>query len=144
MTLYFAYGSNLNATQMATRCPDAHLLGVGQLPGYRLAFAGQSVTWGGGVATVIQDSQHSVNGLIWRITPQDLATLDRCEGHPWAYQRQRLSVNLKGRRRQVQVYVKPEPELTRPSLAYFRVIHKAYELHGFDYKPLIQAVGGSQ
>ena len=32
MTLYLAYGSNLNLTQMAERCPGAKAVGKGELP----------------------------------------------------------------------------------------------------------------
>ena len=33
---YIAYGSNMIEEQMAYRCPDARLIGVGYLPGYQL------------------------------------------------------------------------------------------------------------
>ena len=38
--LYFAYGSNLNLTQMANRCPQAKQLGSAYLPNWRLVFRG--------------------------------------------------------------------------------------------------------
>ena len=34
--IYFAYGSNLNRTQMKQRCPNAQFLSVGFLKDYRL------------------------------------------------------------------------------------------------------------
>ena len=35
---YLAYGSNLNVKQMKSRCPDARVLGIGEIEGYRLLF----------------------------------------------------------------------------------------------------------
>ena len=33
--LYYAYGSNMDMTQMETRCPDAEFIGLATLPQYR-------------------------------------------------------------------------------------------------------------
>ena len=38
--LYIAYGSNLNLSQMAYRCPTAKVAGKGGLKGYELLFRG--------------------------------------------------------------------------------------------------------
>ena len=35
---YIAYGSNMVEEQMAYRCPNARLIGMGQLPNHRLEF----------------------------------------------------------------------------------------------------------
>ena len=43
--IYFAYGSNLNPTQMAERCPGHRSLGVARLPDHRLCFPRYSRTW---------------------------------------------------------------------------------------------------
>ena len=39
-TLYLAYGSNLNVSQMSSRCPDAIPMGGFYLPDYKLVFRG--------------------------------------------------------------------------------------------------------
>ena len=43
-TLYFAYGSNLDPTQMRRRCPTSAPAGPATLDGWRLAFGGHSRT----------------------------------------------------------------------------------------------------
>ena len=48
-TLYLAYGSNMNQTQMAFRCPTAEVVGTSELKGYELLFRGARR---GAVATV--------------------------------------------------------------------------------------------
>ncbi len=40
MKYYLAYGSNLNTAQMALRCPEARLFGIGYLDNYELIFHG--------------------------------------------------------------------------------------------------------
>jgi gamma-glutamylcyclotransferase (GGCT)/AIG2-like uncharacterized protein YtfP len=131
--LYFAYGSNLDGAQMRRRCPSARLVGAAILDGYRLGFAGQSASWGGAVATVVRDRQGRVPGLVWALSAEDLERLDRCEGHPFAYRRKSaprrhrrgapapgLRLREGGRRAAV------------PTEAYFGVIWRAYQRHGFD------------
>ena len=39
--LYTAYGSNLNLSQMAMRCPTAKLVGIGTIQDYELQFKGR-------------------------------------------------------------------------------------------------------
>ena len=46
---YIAYGSNLNRAQMALRCPDAKVVGTGEIKDYELLFRGNR---NGAVATV--------------------------------------------------------------------------------------------
>lgn len=40
MKYYVAYGSNLNKSQMAYRCPESIPVGAGVLKNYRLSFYG--------------------------------------------------------------------------------------------------------
>ena len=47
MTLYFAYGFNMDTKQMAVRCPGSVALGRARLDGYELTFVWDSPGWGG-------------------------------------------------------------------------------------------------
>ena len=80
--VYFAFGSNLADEQMLERCPSAVLLGAASLRGYRLAFAGFSWAWNGAVATIVPARGECVPGLLYRVSPGDLARLDSFEGAP--------------------------------------------------------------
>ncbi|PIE66050.1 MAG: gamma-glutamylcyclotransferase [Deltaproteobacteria bacterium] len=143
--LYFAYGANLEGTQMRRRCPSARLVGAAILDGYRLGFAGRSASWGGGVAALFRDPGNTVIGVIWAPTEEDLHDLDRYEGHPHAYRRKLLLVRAGGPRRwRVNVYVKETAEQTTPSDAYVKVIWRAYREHGFDPLSLATAVALAQ
>lgn len=70
---YFAYGSNLDTAQMAQRCPGAACLGAAVLKGYRFMIMSR------GYATIVPEEGAFVHGLLWMLTPQDEARLDRYE-----------------------------------------------------------------
>ena len=80
MELYFAYGSNLWIGQMRQRCPSTRIEGIATLPAYRLWFPVRSERWGGGVASITEDSQARVEGVLYRISWGDLKVMDRYEG----------------------------------------------------------------
>ena len=75
---YFAYGSNMNPTQMGNRCPAAVALGVVTLPGWDIAINER------GVATILRadsgDEPVAMEGVLWSVTDGCLETLDRFEG----------------------------------------------------------------
>ena len=71
--LYFAYGSNLNKSQMALRSPTAKALGSAYFPNWRLVFRGVADIEHG-------DEQDLLPVGIWRIEEADEAALDRYEG----------------------------------------------------------------
>ena len=41
MKKYLAYGANMSVEMMARHCPDAKLLGTGELKNFRLMFKGE-------------------------------------------------------------------------------------------------------
>jgi len=142
-TLYFAYGSNLDAARMRRRCPTSAPAGSATLDGWRLAFGGHSRTWGGPVATLVKDRDDRVDGLLYALSPDELAVLDRCEGHPLCYRRKLLLVTDEtGRRRRAHVYVLPVAEEAPPAPGYLGVLWQAYGRLGFDHEPLAAAAGG--
>lgn len=65
--------------------------------------------------------------------------------HPVAYARRRLLVELDhGARRRAHVYVKDAAEATLPTEAYFGVLWRAYQEHGFDELGLALALGSER
>ena len=59
MTLYAAYGSNLDPAQMAKRAPTSPAQGTGWLMGWRLTFGGENLGWEGALATIVEDPGQS-------------------------------------------------------------------------------------
>lgn len=143
--IYFAYGSNLDDVQMRTRCASARALGRAVLPNHALTFGGFSHRWNGAVASVVRARGARVEGLLYSLDVADVQTLDRFEGHPFAYERVvREVIDEQSRRRRVATYVQPEDGLEpwSPPRGYFEAIRRAYDRLGFDTAPLVAAAGG--
>lgn len=78
---YFAYGSNMDKTQMMKRCPSAEVFGIAMLPDHELYFPRKSKRWGCGVASIMQCKGKNVWGVIYDMqNPNDVSILDEKEG----------------------------------------------------------------
>ncbi|MDR1706259.1 MAG: gamma-glutamylcyclotransferase [Clostridiales bacterium] len=146
-TLYVAYGSNLNLAQMAKRCPTAKVVGASELVGKRLLFRGAR---GGAVATVEPYEGGRVPVLVWEITPADEAALDRYEGFPFLYRKEKVEVELDGKPVSAMVYIMNEEvpvgcyrPLGQPSVYYYSVILEGDRDADFDADLLRQATADS-
>ncbi len=136
--LYLAYGSNLNRTQMGYRCPDAVVRGSTTLKDYRLSFRGNRHS---GVATIEPNQGSSIPVLLWEISEACERALDRYEGYPHLYRKNKLTVSLDGEEVVAMVYVMNEGyPLARPSAYYYATILYGYRDCGFDEKVLNKAV----
>ncbi|EFQ25020.1 AIG2-like family protein [Colletotrichum graminicola] len=99
--LYFAYGSNLSPTQMSLRCPSSVPVGLAHLAGH--TFIINSRGYANVVRTAPEDDAPApptdpagpgVYGVLYTLPPADEATLDVCEGVPYAYQKHDLYVTV--------------------------------------------------
>lgn len=128
--LYLAYGSNLNLSQMAKRCPNAKAIGTSIMKGWRLRFRGEHEA---AVATVEPSKAGEVPIIVWEITTACEAALDRYEGYPSLYRKGTLRVELNGKPIQGMIYILNEGQpLSQPSCYYYSVILDGYKAQGFD------------
>ena len=79
MTLYAAYGSNLDPARMSERCPHSPLQTTGWLTGWRLTFGGEELGWDGALPTLVQDPFEQVFVAVYDVGPKDESTLDGWE-----------------------------------------------------------------
>ncbi len=118
--VYFAYGSNLCVRQMAQRCPGAADPRRAVLPGHGWLINER------GVATLEPESAGTVHGVVWRVTDEDLSALDRAEGVPDRYRRDRIVVHSDTGSYSAWVYIDHRVEPGRPRPGYLdRVIDGA-------------------
>jgi hypothetical protein len=124
MTLYFAYGANMECAAMRARCPAAAALGPALLRGWRYVIAS-------GYGSVARASGAGVFGVLWRLTPRDLAALNIFESlDSGLYRRAMLTVELDGRRARALVYVGRPGGRPRPMPGYQeRLVVAASEWH---------------
>ena len=100
MTLYFAYGSNINRAAMARRCPGARAIGPAALEGYKF-FVGIE-GWG----SVKPSPGDSVHGVLWRLTPRCVAALHAYELlHKGLYDVRHLPVRVGAKRVRAMIYL---------------------------------------
>lgn len=76
---YIAYGSNMVEEQMAYRCPDAKLIGMGYIQGARLEFYLHATVEKTG------NNRNRVPVAVWEISEQDERHLDVYEGVKGGY-----------------------------------------------------------
>lgn len=77
---HIAYGSNINETQMAQRCPGSVPLAKASIPDYELQFKDY--------ATIAPIENSNVPVLIWKLTPENELALDRYESYPNYYRKE--------------------------------------------------------
>ncbi len=109
--LYFAYGSNLRASQMQRLCPGHDFVAAARLDNHRLAFTLPDTEWRGGVADVIVSAGDTVWGALYRLRETDLPPLDAYEGYDPAgpeeaneYVRRLVTVSVGGEPREAQAW----------------------------------------
>jgi hypothetical protein len=98
--LYFAYGSNMQRGAMRARCPGARAIGPAALEGYRF-FVGLE-GWG----SVRPSKGDAVHGVLWRLTPRDMAALHAYEHlHRGLYDVRYLPARVGSRRLSAMIYL---------------------------------------
>jgi len=126
--LYFAYGSNMCVTQMRRRCPGARLEGCAYLPGYRF------IIMRSGYASVVPAPGGCVRGLLWRLTPRDVAALNAYENlDSGLYRAVTVTVVAHRRRRAALVYIGRDQACGRPRPGYMDIVTQA--AHGAGVPP---------
>jgi len=121
--LYFAYGMNTNPAEMAVRCPAAVSLGRAQLISHSFRFAQH--------ADVEPCADSYVDGVLWRISEDDLRALDQLEGYPYYYNRVVATVMHESRACHALVYrMQPGHQISEPTLGYYNLVTAGYRAHG--------------
>ena len=145
---YLAYGSNLNVSQMRTRCPQAVIMGTSELKGWELLFKGSKT---GSYLTIESCENGSVPVAVWEVSENDEKALDRYEGYPTFYYKKEIKIQYKNihtnRNRTIMafVYIMHEDRpIGIPSEFYLRTCQEGYETFRFDKQVLINAFKKSE
>ncbi|MCW2632020.1 MAG: hypothetical protein JWR88_982 [Pseudonocardia sp.] len=131
VSLYAAYGSNMDPAQMETRAPHSPMAGTGWLIGWRLTFGGEDLTWEGALATVVEDPGSQVFVVIYDIPDADIDQLDRWEGGELGlHKKLKLRVHMLEGEVLAWLYVLDAYEGGMPSARYLGVMADAAEAAG--------------
>lgn len=141
-TLYFAYGSNMDVSQMERRCPKAKPLSILTLPNYRLVFRG--------VADIIPAHGMSVDGVLWAITDECEFALDRYEGYRkdapngGMYRKETFKLKLPSGARDVMFYAMNSGAYSLPYAGYGECIQRAYKTWKLDMDKFETAIAHAE
>jgi gamma-glutamylcyclotransferase (GGCT)/AIG2-like uncharacterized protein YtfP len=131
VTLYAAYGSNLDPLQMLLRAPHSPVRGTGWLQGWRLTFGGESLGWEGALATVVEEPGTQVFVALYDLSPADEAALDEWEGSDLGlYDKIRVRVATLDGDVTAWLYVVDDYEGGLPSARYLGILADAAEAAG--------------
>jgi cation transport regulator ChaC len=117
--LHFAYGSNMSVPMMRRRCPAVRLEGRALLPGYRFVITRE------GYASILSAPGGRVHGVLWRLTPRDLAALNAYENLGELYRAVTMTVVGNRRRVAALVYVGRSQARGRPRPGYMDIVTAA-------------------
>jgi hypothetical protein len=118
--LHFAYGSNMDRASMRRRCPAAVALGPARLDHWRYAIMRA------GYASALPAPGAALYGVLWRLTPRDLAAINAYEClDSGLYRRWMVRVSHDGRRVQALAYVAPERSEGIPKPGYQDLVVRA-------------------
>src|SRR5215471_1760683 len=115
--LHFAYGSNMDRAMMARRCPAAVALGPARLDNWRYFVMRD------GYASIMPAPGAAVHGVLWRLTPRDVAAINAYEAvDRGLYRRRVLAVRTTERIHRALIYVARERRPGRPKPGYQDVV----------------------
>jgi len=128
VTLYAAYGSNLDPARMSELCPHSPLWSTGWLTGWRLTFGGEELGWDGALATIVEDPLEQVFVAVYDVTDEDVATLDGWESADTGlYTKIRVRVSSMRGELTAWAYVLDAYEGGLPSASYLGLLADAAE-----------------
>ncbi|MFV0532752.1 MAG: gamma-glutamylcyclotransferase family protein [Cumulibacter sp.] len=131
MSLYAAYGADMDPERMLGRCPLSPVAGTGWLSGWRLAFGGEEHAPDGALCTIVPDEVGAVFVVLYDIAEFDAAALDEWMQVPSGlYRRMRTRVHDGARGVAAWTHVLDVPEGGLPSLSTTQLIAHAAEVAG--------------
>ena len=128
MTLYAAYGTNMDPARMGERCPHSPMHTTGWVSGWRLTFGGEEHGWDGSLSTIVQDPFEQVFVAVFDVTSEDESQLDGWEAaDSGLYRKTKVRVSTLGGEIVAWTYVLDAYEGGLPSASYLGVIAAAAE-----------------
>lgn len=123
--LHFAYGSNMSHEPMQQRCPDAQYLGIAVLRRHRF------IIMANGYASIATQPSGNVYGVLWRISPRDLAALDAYENVLGGLYRREMMPIIHGSRSMAAiVYIGAEKREGAARKGYMELVVQAARENG--------------
>jgi gamma-glutamylcyclotransferase (GGCT)/AIG2-like uncharacterized protein YtfP len=118
-TKFLAYGSNMSRFQMRDRCPKAKFIKTVTIPGFKFIINSK------GVATIIMNSDSTIEGILWELTEACEKSLDHFEGvNEFEYEKKYFNIDEFP---DSLVYIATDSVLGQPRSGYLEKIIAAAE-----------------
>lgn len=139
--LYAAYAGDLCLSQMTYYCPTAQPIAKSWLHDFKLVFKGSPKH---AHATVIPAEGKAVPVIIWEISDQDEAALDKSNFVEYGYYtKEHMTLEVAGEMREVLIYIMRPYDYGMPSKSYLDLLTRGYLDFNFPTTVLEEALADS-
>jgi gamma-glutamylcyclotransferase len=111
MIKYFTYGSNMSISRIIKRGISPSTGNVGILKGWELKFNKKASAGDWSFANIMENKESSVEGIVFGITEEELKLLDKFEGAPKHYRREKVNVLSRGELVECITYIAQEEHI---------------------------------
>jgi len=145
MLRYFAYGANIDPERMASRVPEAVVVGPGHVERFGVEFTIRDREWGGGVLNAREDPDSVLWGLLYEGPEEAFAVLDTFVGDTGLMEKAEITVITDaGPMPAITYRVIPIANYVRPSDRYLTHISRAMAAQGLPPEALAAVVAADR
>lgn len=143
MIKYFAYGSNMSVSRMTERGVTPFSITHGILNNYVLKFNKKSSKGDWSFANIEESEGDTVEGVIYEISESQLEKLDKFEGAPVHYRRERIDVTSGGEKTECIAYIAQKDYIVeglKPTDDYMKFLVEGALLLSQDYQKMLASI----
>jgi len=143
MVKYFAYGSNMSVSRMIKRGVTPLSRSHGILNDYVLKFNKKSSKGDWSFANIEESEGDVVEGIIFEISESHLEKLDKFEGAPLHYRREKINVISESKKIECITYIAQEDyilEGLNPTNDYMKFLIEGSLLLSPDYQKMLKSI----
>jgi len=143
MIKYFAYGSNMSVTRMIKRGVTPLSRTQGILNNYVLKFNKKSSKGDWSFANIEESEGDAVEGIIFEIRESHLEKLDKFEGAPVHYRREKINVSSCGNKIECITYIAQKDYIVeglKPTYDYMKFLIEGSSLLSPDYQKMLTSI----
>ena len=140
---YFAYGSNMSVSRMIKRGVTPLSRSRGILNNYILKFNKKSSKGDWSFANIEESEGDTVAGIIFDISESHLEKLDKFEGAPVHYRREKINVISGGNKIECITYVAQNDYIVeglKPTEDYIKFLIEGSSLLSPDYQKMLESI----
>ena len=143
MIKYFAYGSNMSVTRMIKRGVTPLSITPGILDNYVLKFNKKSSKGDWSFANIEESEGDSVEGIIFGLSEVDIKKLDKFEGAPVHYRREKINVISFDNKIECITYIAQNDYIVeglKPTDNYMKFLMEGSLLLSTDYQMMLASI----